>query len=509
MSERVRRDHLENGFVVSRKKDGHADETGDATTYTGFYAAALAWHLAVSPDDQTEGDLENAMNAIHDAIKGSADHPVLARFVDADGAPKPESPSRDVYAAFFFACANAYPQIHNPAMRAQIRSDVRRLTKRLLADGLVVRGGRDTVFASFAPHFTMEEIRRGLDHFLSNRAEVHRVTRALKDAGRFVPFQEMWPGINALIKALDHRDEKELLRLVVPTADGVASLANRLIHVLKEEGRRDLIGPSLNRPEPASLRLAALLSSCLKKLPPAVDGHRFRQPSDLRVLASNALLALHIVRTAAVITGDATFEQYYRENLFGQDALLKTVMDWDGVEDDLMRAAAGNAAAARDRRGYLSLLAAYNLYQLETNPAVKEDYRQILKKQVEAARTDENPLIAAIGAACGAGGDPAPLFAALTEYPESPDGFGDTFWVRNGKKIAERFGGGSDDGYSCEPLPVALRPRDSFLWQRNPRRIVGDLENSYPGADYVFLYWMARRHGLVAAPAKPATARRP
>lgn len=499
LSERVRRDQIENGFVVSRKKSGEPDETGDATTYTAFYAAALAWHLSTRRDDATTQDFENALMALHSAIKGDAEHPILARYADADGSPHPASPSKDVYTAFFFGCAMAYPQIENHALKAQVKEDVRRVATRLLKDGLVVRGGK-TVLASFAPYFTTEELHAGIRSLVAEKDHGRTVARMMHKASSYSPFQPLVPGIKEISRALEKRDENALFKLALPAADGVLDLADRVAHILREHGRRDLIGPALNRAEPAALRLAALLTSSLKKLPSPTGGRRLHTLSDLRVLPSNALIALHIIKTAAVITGDAQFEEYYRNNLYGQDALLQTALDWYGVDDEFLRDTGGNAAAARERRGYLAMMAAYNLYQLEKNPAIRETYKTIIRREAASEAHDDNPLITAIAASVGLEPDMTPLSKALSLYPDSPDGLGDTFWGNNGLLIANDLGGGENKGYAMEPLPVSHRPRDSFLWQRNTRRIVGDLENSYPGADYVFLYWLARKNGLVSEP---------
>jgi len=76
-------------------------------------------------------------------------------------------------------------------------------------------------------------------------------------------------------------------------------------------------------------------------------------------------------------------------------------------------------------------------------------------------------------------------------------GFGDDYWKENGKKIAERLGGGEVNGFSREPLPISHRPKDSFLWQRNPRRLEGDHEVRYPGTDFLFVYWLCRYNGII------------
>jgi hypothetical protein len=52
---------------------------------------------------------------------------------------------------------------------------------------------------------------------------------------------------------------------------------------------------------------------------------------------------------------------------------------------------------------------------------------------------------------------------------------------------------------ACEPIPIELRERTDFLWQRSPFQLVGQgagqVEN--PGIDYILPYWMARYYGVV------------
>lgn len=44
------------------------------------------------------------------------------------------------------------------------------------------------------------------------------------------------------------------------------------------------------------------------------------------------------------------------------------------------------------------------------------------------------------------------------------------------------------------------RAPTSFLWERNPWKLVAAAEPNklYPGVDYLITYWMARRFGYVA-----------
>lgn len=508
LGEALERQHLENGYVVSRKPDGTPDETGDATTYTGFYVASLAWKYAATKDDLAYQALENGLQALHNAVKGTPEEPVIVRFVDADGNPFPKSPSKDVYTAFFLAMAAAHPHIRNEALKKQMAADAERIGTKLLQDRLTVRSGSSS-FLNLTPHFTEEEIRSGLSKLFADKKKHRDVVKALKSARKKIPLVEPWPGIKDVLRALERQDSDRLLSLVVPTLNGVVETVERARDILREQYRRDLWPwPARERPLPGK-DLEQLLSSALEKFPRLKNGDRFNRLSDFRVLASNALIALHIIKTAGIMTGVAHFEEYYRTNLYAQDALLKTVMDWYGFEERIVPLTAGQAAADRARRGYLSALSLMNLIQLETNPAVRESYQRVLKQWYRDYRHDDNPLALALQFAGTEQPEPvrARLGKMLTEYPENRVGFGPDYWVSQGEKIADAWGGGHRKGYSREPLPIDRRPKDSFLWQRNARRLNGDEVKSYPPTDFLFVYWFGRYHGILPKDDPPPNAR--
>jgi uncharacterized protein (TIGR03437 family) len=54
-------------------------------------------------------------------------------------------------------------------------------------------------------------------------------------------------------------------------------------------------------------------------------------------------------------------------------------------------------------------------------------------------------------------------------------------------------------GQACQPIPVALRPPDEYLWEESPYQLAGGgsgiIETA--GVDYILPYWMARYYGVV------------
>ena len=495
------RDHLENGFVVSRELNGSADETGDATTYTGFYVASLAWKFAATRDDRTYQALENGVETLHKAIKGTFDEPILTRFVEEDGTPFSKNPSKDVYASFFFAYGAAYPYISNAALKKQMRVDIDRLAGKFLRDGLRIKNGTLTM-TSLTPYLTEEEIHSGVTILLNDNRHLKKFIKTLKLSRHYLPFGDLWPGMKQVIAALEKKDEKKIMELVVPTMNGAFSLMERSRDILREQYRQDLFPKRFTNKEYPGIKLADMLNLMIKRFPAHEDTQRIHRLSDVKVLSSNALISLHIVKTAAVITGKTHYADYYRENLYAQDELLKTALNWNGVDDELTRLTAGNPAADAERRGYLSTLSLINLIVMEKNPSIKESYLSLLKRDWELYRHEDNPMVSAFNLAAtnGEDGDHGEMLRALALYPEDRTGFGHAFWEENGRAIAEKAGGGEHEGYAREPLPISQRPKDSFLWQRNARRLSGDAVKHYPATDYLFVYWYARAHHLIPAP---------
>lgn len=56
-----------------------------------------------------------------------------------------------------------------------------------------------------------------------------------------------------------------------------------------------------------------------------------------------------------------------------------------------------------------------------------------------------------------------------------------------------------DEDRACDPLPVPLRVRSDFLWQRSPFQLVGGGAGNIEaaGIDYMLPYWMARALGVL------------
>jgi hypothetical protein len=290
--------------------------------------------------------------------------------------------------------------------------------------------------------------------------------------------------------------------------NGIFGILERGRDILREKYREDLFPRRTFNREYPGRKLTILLAETLAKFPKNRDGQRFRRLSDLSVLGGNALISLHIIRSAQIATQRPQFVEYYRTNLFTQDALLKAALEWYGFDEELLRMTSGNAAADRARRGYLTLLSLWSLASRETNPFMKEKYMTLIGRAWTYERHEDNPLSRAIWMdLTGKTGDAPFLLRALDQFQEDRLGYGEDYWKAHGDEIAKKWAGGVHEGYSREPLPWALRPKDAFLCQRSARRLRGDRVMKYPPTDFLFVYWFARHHRLISAPkAKPIAA---
>jgi uncharacterized protein (TIGR03437 family) len=57
----------------------------------------------------------------------------------------------------------------------------------------------------------------------------------------------------------------------------------------------------------------------------------------------------------------------------------------------------------------------------------------------------------------------------------------------------------SCNGSACNPIPVAVRPPDEYLWQESPYQLSGGGSGIIQGSgvDYILPYWMARYYGVI------------
>jgi len=242
----------------------------------------LAWKYAETKSEITYQNMENAVQALHSAIKGTPDKPVITRFADADGTPFPAAPSKDVYTSFFFGYGAAYPYVKNEALKRQMRTDVERIANRFLIDELTVRVG-DRTLVTLSPYLRPEEIRSGIHELFRDKRDMKNFLRDIKIAQRLILFGDLWHGFNEVLKALKKQDEERLFDLVLPSINGMFTLLERGRDILTEKYRDDLFPRRRNDKNYPGKKLAGLITQALERFPKSKDGVRF---TSFRISAS-------------------------------------------------------------------------------------------------------------------------------------------------------------------------------------------------------------------------------
>jgi len=155
----------------------------------------------------------------------------------------------------------------------------------------------------------------------------------------------------------------------------------------------------------------------------------------------------------------------------------------------------------------------YTLLRFETDPALRARYEDALRRLFAGpsasapVRDQFNSFFAFIHAARAPGRHGGADWISVHEGiwslqlfdppPHRHRGVDGSRSVRPDRIAQALFG----VDQARDPVPVHLRPRSDFLWQRSPfaYRSPEDLRVEYPGVDYLVAYWMGRYHGYVAA----------
>jgi hypothetical protein len=150
----------------------------------------------------------------------------------------------------------------------------------------------------------------------------------------------------------------------------------------------------------------------------------------------------------------------------------------------------------------------YTLLRFETDPGLRARYEDALHRRVWGSVRDTfNSLFTFIHAARApgryGGADWISVHEAIWSLqlfdgpPHRHRAVDGSRFVRKDRIAQALFG----VDQARDPVPIHLRPRSDFMWQRSPYayRSPEDLRIEYPGVDYLVAYWMGRYHGLVAS----------
>jgi hypothetical protein len=205
-----------------------------------------------------------------------------------------------------------------------------------------------------------------------------------------------------------------------------------------------------------------------------------------------AILALSSMRLAHGITGNDTFERYYKEYLIQKKRYHKIGRRW------LRR----GLKLLRNHINYnLAFLAFFNLIRFETNAQLRSLYIGLLDKVWRDIRHDLNSFFNFIhhGLLGRTDSDairdaveslrlfPIPLNNRAVRNSEDPDIPKSFFRDRKKRKQSKRA------------LPMDRRVPNNFMWKENPRRLDGGADNGrvFHPAGYLIAYWMGRYYDFI------------
>jgi uncharacterized protein (TIGR03437 family) len=174
---------------------------------------------------------------------------------------------------------------------------------------------------------------------------------------------------------------------------------------------------------------------------------------------------------------------------FSTDYDINRILLAAGVLAPIAVDAASDSSYFKFNLDYISF---YNLIRLESSPA-KSIYQAAYQVLRDATASHQNAMFDLIDR--GLNGPnatrDAEAAALLNEWLQRPSR--DNTVNLNG--VVPVCG-----SQACQPIPVALRPPDEYLWQENPFQLAGGgsgiIETA--GVDYILPYWMARYYGVVS-----------
>lgn len=220
----------------------------------------------------------------------------------------------------------------------------------------------------------------------------------------------------------------------------------------------------------------------------------------------NALLALHIIKTAATLSGDESLEDYYYVELLGHRDFLKIMRETLGL---LFLPPIDN-----NSNHNMAMTAIYTLLRFETDPDLRAAYEEILealwdhggRKPLRERRQSLFNLIYA--GTRREGVDPTALeegLQTLREFVPPPywnaavvnctqEEIDDNDCVDlEGNPMPLEYWNDRYEWQSVQPVPKRLRPPSNFEWRSDPYAFNGGGgDRLNPGGDFLGAYWLGR-----------------
>ena len=189
-------------------------------------------------------------------------------------------------------------------------------------------------------------------------------------------------------KTIRRHDQPGLERLLIPFLND-ALTALRLLEINAARSARP--AHRLGLPGSPYARLEQLIHDLLiraAELPTPI-----RKIEDFKILPSESLLALNILKVAGTVLPPSNrFARYYEENLWSGKALLRTAVNWAQWDELFVATLLGENQTARVRgsSNHLPYLALWNLMALD--PVHRTDYLALFERHRLFLHNDLNAM---------------------------------------------------------------------------------------------------------------------
>ncbi len=482
--------YLDRGYVVSRGEKGTLEDVADAAIWTGMYAASQAWRYKATHSPLALKRMHESLRALHELHRQSPRPGTLVRYIDPAGKLLKQHASKDTYTGFYFAVAQCLPYIRDRQLRKDLLADIAALSEHFLHNhfAFIPPEGTAVDLQPSISTLKLAEVIEGLRHDSGDRQRVIRLMEAIH-LYFMIHAQNPWPELQRMIKHLKRQDFEAVHRDMVPFLNG----ALRALQQIQRNVHKSAI--QWRWKDAPYQKLDLLLVQMIKQLT-VPSRAAIRKPEDLKFLSSQAIHSLHFLKVAGTtLSRFHPYQRSYKDHLWQNEALLKTALEWNGMDENLIAAVTGDTQAAvmRGNSNHLSFLALFNLYTKERNAGLKKIYRSLFEQQYRPMQAEYNAMLHVMQPIFQLGPEQRGLaFWALSLYPESRQGRGEAYWQSIRKQRFLRYGG-EVSGKARDPIAIDERQRDAFIWQRSARSMRGDdASKSYPPLDYLFVYWMAR-----------------
>lgn len=229
---------------------------------------------------------------------------------------------------------------------------------------------------------------------------------------------------------------------------------------------------------------------------------RIDNPGELKVVSTESLLRLHLLKTAHHVTGEAKFNDFYNAV---KGEMLEVAEKWGDTADYVVTRLLGDEAADASRvqgTHMLKWVALYNLLALEKDEAVRSRYYRVMDAAFSHVHDELNSFVNFIHHVYSGGTKiyhtgTRQGIESLLRFPGY--GYHNFEYNCDGEIVRNEFGGCIGGGIAVRlPIPLDKRPTDQCTWQRSPRRLTNDYAGRiFAGVDYLLAYWMGRAYNII------------